>query len=263
MLKIKFDADKKSIIKEKTVIENNLEADEIASLHFNLAGVTGSAEASNFYYAFEKGDEVTLDFSMSNKKGTNVIKVSSYPDGNILYSNQEFAALSDLKLKIPKRSVYRFSFATNHAFERNCELKLKRKPVNQAAINFPTEVGWKNVMDTTFEERAEIEYKAIHVQKPIKHYVNSGSNAAFKGGKSRISLPVDLPQNTVKWYYIVSANRNEDEIKSTMGAMDLLGEISKALDNTGTIAFGLNLLSQPPGANYCDAYLLTYDNLNY
>jgi hypothetical protein len=32
------------------------------------------------------------------------------------------------------------------------------------------------------------------------------------------------------------------------------------IDNTGTLGFGVNMLSSPPGGNVCDVYLLDYQN---
>src|SRR5260370_585899 len=66
------------------------EAVTVADLNFELPGaVTVASWQSNnegkkypypeYYFAFEKGDEIILNLTMSNKNGTNQINVSTYP----------------------------------------------------------------------------------------------------------------------------------------------------------------------------------------
>ena len=98
------------------------------------------------------------------------------------------------------------------------------------------------------------------VQKAQKFYINSGSHATFKGGKSRTTLPINLPANTVKWYYEFSASRNENEVDNVSNALDLAGELSVLLDQSGILQLGINMLNQPPGSDYCDIYLIDHDN---
>ena len=42
--------------------------------------------------------------------------------------------------------------------------------------------------------------------------------------------------------------------------MKLFSELTKLIDQTGTLSFGVNVLTQPPCANYCDIYLLDENN---
>jgi hypothetical protein len=46
-------------------------------------------------------------------------------------------------------------------------------------------------------------------------------------------------------------------MKSTF---NLVGELASLIDKTGGIQFGIDLLTQPPGADYCDVYLMDYLN---
>jgi hypothetical protein len=43
--------------------------------------------------------------------------------------------------------------------------------------------------------------------------------------------------------------------------MSLASDLSKLLDSSGSLGFAIELLSVPPGADYCDVYLI--DNNNY
>lgn len=234
----------------------------VAELNFALPGLmevsAWNAENENkaypypeYYYAFEKGDEIILDLTMSNKKGTNVIHVSTYPDGVERYTNQAFTELTDLRIKVPERSIYRFAFTTNHAFARNAFLKVARKPASSEALNFNTKVTYKRTLTP------------VSVLEPQSFFINSGSNAALLGGKSRVTLPVNLPANTVEWFYRFSASREASDIENVKNNFGLFGEVTKLLFNLTGVGAAINTLavdklSQPPGANYCDIYFLEH-----
>lgn len=218
------------------------------------------------YYGFAEGDEIIVDLGMENKKGTNQIKVTDYESGSVVFSKNGFQALEGLSIKIPKKAVYQFEFATNHTFDRQCNLTIKRIPATEATKIFNCNVTWKDINDTAFttvEEKIKVSSAFIPatIQTPINYYVNSGSNAALKGGKSRITFPITLPENTVEWYYTFAATRNSDNVQSTLSTMNLLGDLAKLIDNTGALSFGINAVSKPPGANYCDVYILDSKNV--
>jgi hypothetical protein len=194
---VQLESGKQKILKldfDRTAVP--AEAIDVAELNFELPGTVtvlswqSSNEGKNYpypeyYYAFEKGDEVVLNLTMSNKNGTNQINVSTYPDGIERYSNNAFTELSNLKIKIPVRGIYRFAFATNHAFPRNAFLKINRRPSSPESVNFNTKVVYKRSLTP------------VSVVETQNFFVNSGSNATFMGGKSRILVPVTLPANTV------------------------------------------------------------------
>lgn len=214
------------------------------------------------YYAFSQGDEISISFSTNNGKGTQRIIVSEYDSKSVAYTNSSFQALSDVKIKVPKTAVYQFEFATNHLIDRQCQVIIKRFPSSEATRTFNHNVIWQVVNDTTFSTREEkvivkSKYEAVSIQTPINQYVNS---ATKMGGKTRITFPIILPENTVEWYYTFAATRNRADVDKTKASMQLLGDISKAIDRTGSVSFAITALSEPPGANYCDVYLFTEEN---
>ena len=224
----------------------------VAELDVTIPGITAQA-ADDFsppyqLYAFEAGDEIVIDLEMYNLKGTNTIEIISYPSGNAVYSKNSFQNLSDLRIKVQERSIYGIVFYSNFIFDRTAKLTVNRIPASEATANFNPSVSWQTI------------YRAEDVQKPQKFYINSGSHATFKGGKSRISLPLNFPENTVKWYYEFSASRDEDEVDRVSESFNLAGELSNIIDKTGLIEFGISQLTQPPGSDYCDIYLLSHEN---
>ncbi|WP_017733696.1 hypothetical protein [Nafulsella turpanensis] len=258
-----IEANKQLIIKlnfTKKSYSSNKNKVLIADLGFDIPGssAVGIWQNNNpgldypnhptFYYAFEEGDEIILNFEMTNRKGTNQIAVYSYPEFQLKYSNNEFQELKDVRVRVEKRGIYIFVLATNHLFSRSAQLRIERKPGSVSTVDFITSV------------RQEVKYTPVTIVEKQKNYINSGTNATFLEGKSRVIIPVNLPPNTVQWYYKIAASRDEAEINSTAEKMNLVSELSSLIDQTGTLSFGVELLSRPPASNHCDIYLLDYQN---
>ena len=119
--------------------------------------------------------------------------------------------------------------------------------------------------DTTFayytETIVDVDFlEVVKVQSDERFYINSRSNDVVKGGKSRIILPVNLPFNTIEWYYEFSASRNENDVISTMNSFALLKELTSYAEDKNSMLNAVSNLTPPPGANICDVYLV--DKLN-
>lgn len=259
ILKLEFESTSSSLL--STSAENI----SVAELNFALPGTVGviawqaehdgqSYPYPEFYYAFEEGDEILLNLSMSNAKGTNVISVSTYPDGVEQYSNRAFTELKDFIIRVPKRSIYRFTFATNHAFQRNAFLRVTRKPKSMETAGFNTKVTYV---------RNLIPYS---VNEPQYNFINSGSNASLLGGTSRVLVPVKLPSNTVEWFYRFSASRSSKDIENVKKNFGLLGEVTTLLFNLSGVGAAMTTLAveslaKPPGADYCHIYLIEQQHI--
>ncbi|MCB0534743.1 MAG: hypothetical protein KDD14_21240 [Saprospiraceae bacterium] len=243
--------------------KRKIEPITVASLNFQIPGqvlnvLTAAAgnekgvDLPTFYYAFEEGDEVLLDCRLENEKGSINLEVRTEPENLPVYSNMDFKMITNGIFKVNKRSIYKFIFSTSSGWDRKGQLSIKRVPSDETKINFNT---------TAIKKK---KYKAISIHEPSAFYLNSTSNEDFKGGKSRIVIPVNLPQNTVEWYYVISSTRNEAEIKASMKQFQLLGDINKAIaglnPTTTALNIAMNLITQPPGADYCDVYLMDYYN---
>jgi hypothetical protein len=262
---VQLEEGKQKILKlefQSTTLDSDLL--QIAELNFELPGsvtvLAWSAQNENkgkeypypaYYYAFEKGDEIVLNLTMSNEKGTNSIRVSSYPDGIERYSNSAFTELKDLRIKVPERAIYRFAFGTNNAFPRNAFMKISRMPASQEATNFNSKVTYKRILTP------------LSILEPQNFFINSGSKATFAGGISRIIVPITLPANTVEWFYRFSASREASDIENVKNNFSLLGDLTKLVFNLSGVGaavstLAVDKLTQPPGANYCNIYFLEY-----
>lgn len=121
-------------------------------------------------------------------------------------------------------------------------------------------IGYEVKNDTTYGPETE-QLVDNHIQETVtiqneKFYLNSTSNALLKGGKNRIILPVNLPKNTLEWYYVFSASREETDINNTLSSFNLASQITKFIKEDQSIQNAVSNLSPPPGANICDIYVI-------
>lgn len=209
-----------------------------------------AAQGTTVYYGFEKGDEITLDFDLVNNNGKCAVSIFSYPNNNVKYSNSDFQNLKQIKIKVVERGIYGFTFTTTNLLNRTGQIVIKRKPESKATKEFNTEVVLEQILTPNL------------VIKSQEFFVNGGVNSSVRDGKSRVTLPITLPPNTVKWFYRYVAYREKENISSITETMDLFGELTKILDETGLITFGIEALTQPPGADYGDIYLIDRANMS-
>lgn len=251
-----LEAGTQKVLKFEFALPEKREEITVAELDFAIPGVLNAAASDvpvdppTYYYAFEEGDQMIIDLQMTNEQGTNTVQVFSYPDGRILYTNDSFQDLNKQKVSIRSKGIYGLSFSTTHAFGRDVRLTLSRIPASAETAQFDTGVALKDF------------YSAKVIQKAHNFFINSGTHATVKGGKSRIYLPLTFPENTVKWYYEFTAKRDDKENKSTENLLKLGSELSSLLGKMEPLAFGIDQFTKPPGSDYCDIYLLDQTGLN-
>jgi tetratricopeptide (TPR) repeat protein len=98
--------------------------------------------------------------------------------------------------------------------------------------------------------------KVIQVMPQQTFYLNGGMRATF-GGKSRTYYKIDLPENTVEWYYILTTSGGEPESKATL---NLIPQLTKLFDPTGITALAASAIIAPTGSNTCAVYLMDRAN---
>jgi len=217
-----------------------------------------------FYYGFAEGDQIILNFEELDNKELKEIEVIELP-GNSMFMDYKTKKVSDKTINIRNTGIYKIRFHNSAMSGRVCKLKLHRIPASSETLKFNTNVYWNTIYDTTYYTiKEKYLIKKQYVPKVIvpkqEAFVNSGSNAAFKGGKSRITFPIVLPKNTVEWYYQFSAMRKKEDVQNISSTFNLVGNLAKVMDATGGIGFAIGSLGNPPGADYCDVYLLDHNN---
>ena len=176
----------------------------------------------------------------------------SYPENKLVYSDRKLKNLIDQRIKIKKRGIYVFNIGTTALFDKRVDLSIERQAARPETLDFVTNVIQKYRFET------------IEVGKSF-HYVNSTSHEKFRGGTNEIAVPINIPSDAIEWYYSFSASRSKKEVENNMRKVSLVKQVTKFVSKADPTAFviniGLDLLLAPPGANYCDVYLLDHYNM--
>jgi hypothetical protein len=83
------------------------------------------------------------------------------------------------------------------------------------------------------------------------YYLNGGARASL-GGKSRVTIKIDLPKNTKKWYYSFSTTPGADGTK----LLNLGVQVGAALSSGGLTALTAKSFEVPPGSGSADIIVL-------
>lgn len=94
-------------------------------------------------------------------------------------------------------------------------------------------------------------YTASTLIEKRAYYLNGGARASF-GGKSRVTIKIDLPKNTKKWYYSFSTTPGADGTK----LLNLGVQIGAALSSGGLTALAAKSFEVPPGSGSADIIIL-------
>src|SRR5579872_1790061 len=81
--------------------------------------------------------------------------------------------------------------------------------------------------------------------------LNGGIRSQF-GGKSRTTLPIELPQSTLEWYYSFTTSA----VPGAATKLQLAAQLAAKLDPTGFASIAVDLLTVPEGVAKADIFLL-------
>ena len=98
----------------------------------------------------------------------------------------------------------------------------------------------------------QVTYKTVSLYAEQTFYLNGGMRA-LAGGKSRSTYKIELPPNTVEWYYSITVERNQSKNLETL---NLLSQLTGLIDQTGLSTIATSSLLTPTGSGVCDAFLL-------
>lgn len=92
--------------------------------------------------------------------------------------------------------------------------------------------------------------KIVKLIEPQSFYLNGGSRNMV-GGNSRTGFKIDLPPNTVEWYYAFTTEPTENNQQN----IQLENQLRLILQTAGFTGNLLNLIKIPPGQGLIDVYL--------
>src|SRR5258706_14551657 len=70
-------------------------------------------------------------------------------------------------------------------------------------------------------------------------------------GQSRVRIKVDLPPNTLEWYYIFTSYSDKQAVEDKKESINLASQLTRVIDQTGTTASAFSVLFTPSGSNAC------------
>ena len=206
--------------------------------------------------ALYKGDTLELKATVNTpRKGKiGLIQLKDQDNGLILEAVK--VKKYDVSIVVKKKGVYTLWIQNNDKKSNSYKVSYliksstKRKPL----------IGYKHKRDTIYgfsitQNRNNIKKEIVNGQEE-HFYLNSASNALLKGGKNNILMPIQLPENTIEWFYSFTASREKKEMETTMASFSLASKLSKYADEDQNIQQAISKLSPPPGAHICHIYLL-------
>jgi len=108
--------------------------------------------------------------------------------------------------------------------------------------------------------------RVIEIKKEHSFYMNSKTRI---GGKSRNTVKIDLPENTIQWFYTYTTTLNVADPNETKKNIELGAQLTNLIANNilggGTLSLTSNLINQivkPTGASIIDVYLTNLDGYN-
>ena len=101
--------------------------------------------------------------------------------------------------------------------------------------------------------------KLEKILSPQQIYINSATKI---GGKTRVYFPIELPRNTLKWFYVITTTQGEDEGES----LNVLGQLATATFTGGASVIAKGMVATvtiPSGSGgVVDCYLFDRQNLD-
>lgn len=105
----------------------------------------------------------------------------------------------------------------------------------------------------SFAQTTKPLYKVVPIVTSHSFYLKGGSRA-MTANSSRQVLPINLPANTVEWYYTITTTNNRKESSNS----DLTGQMDKLLiPEFGITSDALSVIAVPGGSGICDVYVMT------
>lgn len=212
------------------------------------------------YFACDSTDFLVLKCKGVDKHAFETFSFVRYEGDTIGVSTASSKA--HLRLDIEHKGVYVLRIKngdTAGSFEMYVHHEGDNTPVKKKGVQ------WKEMHDTTWLDPTHTWvdstlYTTEIIHQPQHFFLNAASNVL---GRTRSTLPVNLPENTESWYYTYSCFRDEAEAQRISKTLDLAGQLASLFIGTEGKVIGqaASLLTAPAGGEQCDVYLLGEDQL--
>lgn len=216
-----------------------------------------AGEEKSYEIAGADGDAIEMQFERESGSKLD-LEVLIYPRRKF-FTEKDFKELRRI-ITVTVRGVYVIKL-------QNTSSKASTFKVNIVSSNYtgiPVTLDYQIKRDTTYaykvsQKRLVEKLETTAIQND-KFYLNSRSNAFVKGGKNRVVIPVQLPENTQEWYYVFTASRTDEGVQNTLKTFNLAAALTTFIDKDKDLKSSVGSLAAPPGADICDVYVLDEAN---
>jgi len=176
---------------------------DVANLNVKLS----FDQTQDYYYTFDKGDEIVFNFKM--KKGRHLKNVEIASFSNLVFTEFNAKNITDKRIKVKRKQLYRFRFYSSSLTNRVANVRIQRIPSSNSTINFNTGWKWYTRRDTVYvpyTKDSVVGYRDIPYQETIRELVDTKTeeimlfeksekvHSFWNKNLSRTYLRVDLPQ---------------------------------------------------------------------
>lgn len=194
-------------------------------------GGSFSGNPNDSYFGLDEGDELNIQCSILNKKGSATLALTQFENGMEIYRKINFSEISNEKVRIPKKGIYHITLTTGALFGKDAQLVLDRIPAPASDPAFKTTVHV--VVDTVPTEVMNSMtrvYSAMNLSHP-----------------NRSTLRIDLPANTTYWAYYIGLDQASGE--SMKNFVSSLSPALKLISADPLVLYGLQAIQYLPMLN--------------
>lgn len=214
-----------------------------------------ASTTKEWYFACDAGDEMVLRCTVKGGGTFEKIEFGRYNDASLLTVSK--ASKHSEKLDILERGIYVLRI---HSADQKNQMKLSVRQKGETDFPRANAISWLTVQDTIWSRPSKYMvdstlYIPTLVHQSQHFFLNSASNLI---GRTRVTLPIELPENTVRWFYTYTCFRDAEQAQKISKTFDLAGQLAGWLIGSGGKIIGLtaSALTAPPGGDQCDVYLL-------
>ncbi|MNJ83303.1 hypothetical protein D3C87_07190 [compost metagenome] len=113
------------------------------------------------------------------------------------------------------------------------------------------------LVSTSWIVNAQNTTRSLKVIPIVENRVHDLDGGLIVTRPSRVIIPITLPKNTIEWYYVFSSYSNTQAVEAKNNQINLVSQLTRIIDETGTTASALSYLLAPSGASASNVFLFT------
>nr|WP_321237558.1 hypothetical protein [uncultured Psychroserpens sp.] len=191
-------------------------------------------ESKEIYFSFAEGDEIIFDMEMVKGKHIKEIEIIEMPS-NTLLTEFKTKGISDKRIQIRNKGIYKFRFYSSSLTRRVCKVKIHRIPASETDKTFNTNWKWETRRDTTYiqyQEDSLVGYQTLKYKETVKELKDTKIeeimlfeksqkvHSFYNENVSKAYLKVDLPflnntqlrkETLIAWSYWIGVGQEGQE----------------------------------------------------